>query len=96
MNVELASLRSKINVIDDEILSLLTTRASLLSDVLKVKLNSLSNDQINIVDPKREAAILKRLVKQNTSELPGAAIVSIFKTIISACRNLQLNQRDNG
>ena len=85
---DLNHLREEIDHIDDQLLNLLTARVEKVSEVLKVKCNQGDKNPV-IYYPKREAAILDRLVNQNKSELSDEAIRLIFSTMITQCRLLQ-------
>jgi len=82
---ELAPLRRRIDAIDEEILRLLNERASVVVEVAQVK----ERHQAPLHVPEREAAILKRLLEKNTGPFPAAAVVAVFKEVISASLNLE-------
>ncbi len=80
---ELESTREKINGIDDAILALLKSRGELALHVKKLKADGV------IYKPDREAEIIRRVLDANNGPLSDKAIVSIYREIISSCRNLQ-------
>jgi len=88
---ELSIERTRIDAIDENILRLLQERVGC---ALRVggKKKELG---LPLFDPARESRIYDRLrarngeLKQNQSTLPDAAIVAIFREIISACRNAE-------
>ncbi|GAB4431057.1 MAG: prephenate dehydratase [bacterium] len=84
---ELASLRNKIDNIDDAILELLEKRAQVVKKVgeIKKKLNS------SFYVPYREEEIVKRLHKKAKGSFPKKAIRPVFREIISACLSLEKN-----
>ena len=75
--------RHQIDQIDDQILQLLNTRATLAVTAMQNKCKEA------IFSPSREHAILQRMVANNTSLLSGAAIKSIYGEITKECRHLQ-------
>ena len=86
---KLHRLRKQIDVIDDQLLELITERSALLHSILAEKVKAGGKDAKLFV-PAREQAIINRLVMHNKSNLSGAAIATIFQSIISACRNFQI------
>lgn len=82
---ELAPLRRRIDAIDEEVLRLLNERAAVVLEVARVK----ERHQAPLHVPEREAAILKRLLEKNDGPFPAAAVVAVFKEIISASLNLE-------
>jgi chorismate mutase/prephenate dehydratase len=95
MNRSLEDLRGRINAIDNDILSLITQRASLLNDIIIEKKNSSAGESVYIYDPMREGKIIQRLVNSNQSILDDTAIELVFRNIIQACRNYQMDQVPN-
>ncbi len=87
---KLQNLRQKIDIIDDQLLELITKRATLLQAVLAEKTKASENGNVKIFVPTREQAIVDRLVAHNKSNLSNKAIASIFQCIISACRNFEM------
>jgi chorismate mutase/prephenate dehydratase len=82
---ELASLRKRIDALDDELLRLLNERARVVLEVGRVK----QHRQAPLHVPEREAAILKRLLADNPGPFPAAGLVAVFKEIISHSLNLE-------
>lgn len=82
----LSELRKKIDAIDDDILTLLQRRCDLALQTAEVKRK---RQQVSIYAPEREQAILTRMIANNASALKPLDIESIYRSIISACRNLQ-------
>ncbi|MFQ5509445.1 MAG: prephenate dehydratase [Leptospirillia bacterium] len=82
---ELSPLRKQIDVIDDEVLRLLNERARIALQVAAVK----ETHQAPLHVPEREKAILERLTRDNPGPFPAAAIVAVYREIISACLNLE-------
>ncbi|HOX28796.1 MAG TPA: prephenate dehydratase [bacterium] len=74
-------LRGKIDAIDNEILRLLSERAELTSQTIKFKKTH--------YDPVREQQIFARLEEMNKGPLKHKHIATIFREILSACREIQ-------
>jgi chorismate mutase/prephenate dehydratase len=85
----LASLRQAIDACDAELLALLQKRAGLAMQVGEVKKRTGSP----VYRPEREAQIFRRLESQPAAPLPGAALVRIWREVISACRELERRMR---
>jgi len=88
---ELSIERARIDAIDEEILRLLQERVG-----CALRVGATKKDLgLPLFDPARESRIYDRLnalnaaLKQEGSTLPDAAIVAIFREIISACRNAE-------
>jgi len=84
----LKELRDKIDSIDDEILSLLEERMSVVGDVGKLKHQSGGS----IYRPDREKDIINRLVSKS-NRLSRSAIEAIFLEIFAISRNIELPER---
>jgi chorismate mutase/prephenate dehydratase len=80
---KIAAIRTRIDAIDDEINQLLAKRAICGVEMKRVK------GGVKIYRPAREAAILQRMVTQNTSMFSDDSIRAIFTEIISSGRNLE-------
>lgn len=81
----LPPLRKKIDEIDNEILRLLNERAALALEVAEVK--NVHNAPLHV--PEREREILARLANDNPGPFPTAALMAVFRDIISTCLNLE-------
>lgn len=81
---EIKSLRSRIDEIDNELLSLLNKRAEVVLELGRLK----SEFHLEVYDPDREGKILNRLRTINSGPFPCDAIPHVFHEIISACRFL--------
>ena len=79
---ELSQLRAGIDHIDSEVLRLLSERAKLAQRVGEIKHG-------NIYRPEREAQVLRRIAEVNPGPLPGGAVRTIFREIMSACLALE-------
>lgn len=86
----LLDLRQDIDAIDEHLLSLLTRRADLALQAAKIK--KAAGAQGEIYDATREQQIVERLLKLDHGALNDEMVSAIYGTIISACRNLQIQQ----
>jgi chorismate mutase/prephenate dehydratase len=83
--MNLSSLRQEIDHIDEQIVDLLSERATLAQEIGTLK----GTTGITIKDKQREEAVLFHVQNYNQGPLPGDEIVDIFERIIQACRDLQ-------
>ncbi len=83
MKKSLEQLRTEIDANDEQILRLLSARAATALAVKHAKGTS------PIYRPEREASILRRLSKADSSPLPAHSVAAIYQEIIAACRNLE-------
>ncbi len=83
--MNLDELRQQIDQIDEQIIQLLDQRASL---AVRIGSHKQGSDTA-IYDAAREAQILRQLAEYDTSSLPNAALASIFREILAACRSIQ-------
>lgn len=88
--MSLQNLRNKIDEIDYKIHDLLNERAELALQIGKVKKQN--PDPVKIFQPEREKEILEAISAYNTGPLTDESLVTIFKSIISACRALQTHE----
>jgi chorismate mutase/prephenate dehydratase len=82
---EIQSLRKQIDEVDLQILKLLNRRASLVSEIGKIKLRS----KRTVYIPSREHEIFKRLIERNEGPFPSEGVRSVFREIVSASRSLE-------
>ena len=82
---ELAELRTKIDVIDKQLLELINQRAGVVLEIGELK----RNNNMAVYDPNREKVIEQKLIKMNSGPMPNASVIEIFRTIIAASRTLQ-------
>ncbi len=87
--MDLASLRTKIDEVDDEILRLLNERARLVGQVASLK----ERMQVPFYVPSRERQIVERLAGANAGPFPTEAIRPVFQEIFSACLSLEKRLR---
>ncbi len=83
--MNLDDIRQHIDLIDQELLELLSRRAELVHQVGLVK----KRDGLQIYAPEREQALLKRLVSMNQGRLPEKSVIAIFREIMSAALALE-------
>ncbi len=83
---DLKILRQQIDAIDNQILELLNRRAEVVLAVGKAKEVSAGPFYV----PGREKAIYQRLTADNPGPFPNAAVVKVFREIISASLNMEM------
>jgi len=86
--VALDELRHEIDRIDDQIHDLIIARAALAGRVASAK-GPRGNQGISLWRPQREAQILRRLVGRHHGTFPRAAILRIWREIMSAMLTLE-------
>src|SRR5262245_26428801 len=77
--------RKEIDRIDEQVLQLLSRRGELVQQIGHAK----SHARSHYFTPEREHTIFKRLFSLNKGPLDTAAVRSIYREIISACRALE-------
>ena len=82
---DIATLRARIDAIDDKILDLIDRRLTAAQTIGRIKQDS----GIAVVDSRREGEIYQRLLTRNQGSLKTAALYRIFRTIIEAGRGVQ-------
>ncbi|MCK6418209.1 MAG: chorismate mutase [Alphaproteobacteria bacterium] len=85
MSEALENIRKKIDALDDQIHDLLMRRADLIVDILDEKKRS----GLPIVQPAREAMMIRRLLARHRGPLPDGAIVGIWRELVGAVSLLQ-------
>ncbi len=83
--MELEHLRSKIDLLDKQILALLNKRFDIAGEIGKVKRAS----SVNAYDPEREAALLKKLCNLNPGPIKNETLRAIYREILSGTLSLQ-------
>ena len=78
-------LREQLDVIDEQIISLLSERARVVMKVADFK----RHYNIPFYVPEREASIIERLRTINPGPLPGDAIERIYRTVVEEMRNFE-------
>ena len=82
MTPQLKLLRDKIDVIDSELLKLISKRAGLAREIGQIKNGTAYR-------PEREAQVLARLCELNPGPLANEHIVRLFTEIVSLCRSME-------
>lgn len=85
MSQELNQIRVQIDSIDDQVHDLLMERASLVSSVAMAK----KKEGLQIVQPAREARMIRRLLSRHDGMLPRATIVRIWRELVGSVALLQ-------
>ncbi|HZV64324.1 MAG TPA: prephenate dehydratase [Telluria sp.] len=85
MTDKLKPLREQIDAIDAQILDLLNRRARVAQEVGHVK----AETRAPVFRPEREAQVLRGVAERNPGPLKTAAVQTIFREIMSACRALE-------
>jgi chorismate mutase / prephenate dehydratase len=83
--MSLEDIRKQIDIIDHDLLHLLSQRADLVHEVGVVK----KKDGLQIYAPEREQALLDRLMSLNSGRLPEKSIRAIYREIMSAALALE-------
>ncbi|MBC7981032.1 MAG: prephenate dehydratase [Armatimonadetes bacterium] len=83
--MSLEEIRTQIDLIDHDLLNLLSRRADLVHEVGVIK----KRDGLQIYAPEREQALLDRLVSINQGRLPEKSIRAIYREIMSAALALE-------
>ncbi|MGH1455189.1 MAG: chorismate mutase [Alphaproteobacteria bacterium] len=85
MSKALGEIREQIDSIDNQVHDLLMQRASLVSSVAAAK----KKDGLQIVQPAREARMMRRLLNRHHGTLPRMTIVRIWRELVSSVALLQ-------
>lgn len=85
MSQELNQIRTQIDSIDDQVHDLLMERASLVSSVAMAK----QKEGLQIVQPAREARMIRRLLSRHDGVLPRSTIVRIWRELVGSVAMLQ-------
>jgi chorismate mutase/prephenate dehydratase len=83
--MELDTLRDRLDIIDERILSLLSERAKVIMQVADFK----RHHHIPIYVPERELSIIARLRTANPGPLPGDTIERIYRNILEEMRKFE-------
>jgi chorismate mutase/prephenate dehydratase len=84
---KLEALRSRIDVLDEQIQQLISERARCARQVAEVKTEQGGN--AGFYRPEREAEVLRRVGERNTGPLPVEEMLRLFREIMSACLALE-------
>lgn len=85
MSEKLEEIRKKIDALDDRIHDLLMERADLIVNVSEAK----KKTNTPVVQPAREAKMIRRLLKRHRGPLPEAAVLRIWRELVGAVSLLQ-------
>ena len=83
---EIDDLRARIDEIDSELVHLMNERAKLALEVGQIKITR----GMQIHNPRREAAVLRRVKEENSGPLCHEAVQRIFRQIIEECRRIEI------
>ena len=83
----LDELRERLDILDEQMMSLLSERAKVVSKVADFK----RYHNIPIYIPERETSIIERLRALNPGPLSGAAVTRIYRTIVEEMREFESN-----
>lgn len=89
MTRTLPELRTQIDALDAELLTLLNRRAALACEVGEIK----KHEGSPVFRPEREAAVIEGLQARNAGPLHAEGIAHIWREVMSACRALESRQR---
>ena len=81
---KLEKLRQKINIVDDQILDLLTQRSKIVTEIGNYK-----DKKTSVIDLDREEMILNRLLKKTKGNYSKDSIIRIWRELFQASTNLQ-------
>ena len=87
--MDLQEIRTQLNGIDDQMLSLFCRRMALVKDVAAYKIEH----QLPVLDANREQAIIDR-VSQAAGEEMGGYARTLFETLMALSRDYQEKQMD--
>ena len=81
----LDKLRERLDILDEQMMSLLSERAKIVAKVADFK----RHHNLPIYIPEREASLIARLRMLNPGPLPGDAIEHIYRTIVEEMRKFE-------
>ncbi|HLA94679.1 MAG TPA: chorismate mutase [Pyrinomonadaceae bacterium] len=80
--------RKKIDLIDEQIVTLLNRRAAEVKQVSRIKAAA----GIPLVDSQRESEIYRRITAENFGQIDNDGLLRIFEQIVAESRRLQANE----
>ncbi|MDA3903632.1 MAG: chorismate mutase [Desulfuromusa sp.] len=86
--MDINTIRTKINQLDNDLLHIFNERAALALEIGKIK----KQLDLPIYDPKREKLIFDRIQKENKGPLDNSAIIRLFERVIDESRSLERTQ----
>lgn len=91
---QLGELRDKIDSIDQQVMELISQRATCAQRVAKVKQSVLDADEkVMFYRPEREAQVLRRIMSLNPGPLADEEMAKIFRQVMSSCLALEQPMR---
>jgi chorismate mutase/prephenate dehydratase len=81
----LDALRERLDILDAQIVALLSERAKIIMQVADFK----RHHDIPVYIPEREAALLQRLQTINPGPLPAEAVTQIYRTVLEEMRKFE-------
>ncbi|MEM7680069.1 MAG: chorismate mutase [Pseudomonadota bacterium] len=85
MGQDLSDYRKKIDALDNTIHDALMERAKLVDEIAAIK----REEELPFIQPAREAQSIKRIIERHSGSMPEAAVVRIWRELISASSMLQ-------
>ncbi|WP_328184703.1 chorismate mutase, partial [Marinobacter sp. OP 3.4] len=89
----LAELRDRIDSLDQQIMDLISERATCAQEVAHVKTSANSGEDVFFYRPEREAQVLRRIKDSNPGPLADEEMARLFREIMSACLALEQPMR---
>jgi len=86
MNIE--DWRAKIDILDKQILELLSERVRHVIAIGKIK----GEKRMNVFDPERERQIILNILRENKGPLDDDAVKRIFERVIDECRRIESHE----
>ena len=83
----LGQIRERIDEIDNQLVGLISKRASLAGEIAHIKKSE--GDDAVFYRPEREAQVLKRVISENKGPLSNEALAILFRELMSACLALE-------
>ncbi|OEU58917.1 MAG: chorismate mutase [Desulfuromonadales bacterium C00003094] len=83
--MDIDSIRTQIDQLDDQLLELFNRRAALALSIGEIK----KVQQLAVYDPNREKRIFSRMQQANLGPLDNSAIVRLFERVIDESRSLE-------
>ena len=87
--VRLTAVRARIDRLDEQLLGLINQRAQLALVIGRIK----KRRKWPVFDARREAAVLRHVMRANPGPLSARAVRHIFQAILSECRRRERRQK---
>jgi len=88
MSDQLQKIRERIDLLDSEVLQLISQRAGLAQEVARIKAEA-GDEPTDYYRPAREAEVLRAIQAANTGPLEDQVVARLFREIMSACLALE-------